>query len=168
MTSDRGEIRFDRPDLIRDATQIARTLDGHGVASFRYAAFGTGWQLLVIDQEVIPLYRNVHGGRTPNGIESGGYTLWLRDSGNAVVGAWLHRGMRHVPDYLREKFDTTLVDGYGIAVLVMLVHSARGGGPLRRDWADRVREEIRLWGRTDLRLDALPAFMDSDPDKGGT
>jgi len=156
MPSYSGEVALDRPDLPFDARAIAAELDARGSACFHYAAFGTGWRMLVIDQEHVEHGNGHYTRRRVEGLgRGGGFTLWLRETGNHMQGPWLNRKLEHVPPYLAEKFDVGDIDGYGIAVLISLVDGAREGVDL-----EETAGRIRTWADRLERSDSTPRFME--------
>lgn len=156
MPSPSGEIRFDRLDLPDDAEVIAATLERTGVAAFHYAAFGTLHRMVVMESAVLDRGEvpAVVFGRGPDGVGNE-HSLWMREGHAGYHGTWLNREQWHVAPYLRDRFDTTLIDGYALSVLTALVDESRKGH-VRPD------ETLREWAaimENERPADALPAFL---------
>lgn len=158
------EIRLDTDAVLDGAQEVANLVKNFDMAYFDFAAFGTGWGMVVTD------HRGLHGAgfSRPSGMDDSAspYLLWTRyGPGNWMHGCYLRVGQTHVPDYLQEKFSTSLVDGLGIGLMIGLVEHAWMTRESPEGWIPKGRELIERSGMRRARPaldDDLPSFWKSE------
>jgi hypothetical protein len=123
------EYRYDDPKLPHYLELVASALDREGCVTFKYAAFGTGHRIHVVDAANFQNSEFPHEGYGGPGIgfyADNEYAMWTREGGGSGVSYWFGIGSLHTYDHVAAKLGGgNRVEGLGLAVCMMLVEKAR-------------------------------------------